>query len=155
MNNSKGENMSRLKLATLMALIGVLLLAACTASQAEQPVNADGSVNVDVTLKDFTIESSLMEFKPGIRYHFVVTNKGQVAHEFMIMPIPEHMGMAGMSMEQYDEMALMMIPIEQLPVGATVETDYTFDKRPEGNIELVCMTPGHFEAGMRTAITIK
>jgi uncharacterized cupredoxin-like copper-binding protein len=147
--------MSRIKLFTGVALIGAFLLTACAARQTGGQVNPVGSVNVNVRLKDLSIESSVREFKPGVQYHFTVTNQGEVAHEFMILPISEHMGMSGMSMEEYDEMALMMIPIEQLPVGATAKADYTFSGIPDGKIELVCMTPGHFEAGMHIPITIK
>lgn len=147
--------MSRIRICTFAALIGVWLLSACGAQRGAQP-NPDGSINVEVTLNDFGIESSLTEFKTGVPYHFIVTNEGQVPHEFMLMPVSEHMGMSGMSsMEEWDKLALMMIPIEQLPVGATAEADYTFAGIPEGNIEMVCMTPGHFEAGMHTPITIK
>jgi len=148
--------MSRIKLFAFIASLGVFLLSACGSKQAGGQANPDGSVNVKVTLKDFSIESSVTEFKPGVQYHFTVTNEGKVPHEFMIMPISEHMGMSGMSsMEEWDKMALMMIPVEQLPVGATATADYTFTSVPEGNIELVCMTSGHFEAGMRMPITIK
>jgi uncharacterized cupredoxin-like copper-binding protein len=148
--------MFRIRLLVAISLVMAALLTACGAKSSAERVNADGSVNVDVSLKDFSIESSVKEFKPGVVYHFRVTNDGQVPHEFMIMPIPEHMGMSGMqSMKEWDKMALMMIPIEQLPAGATAQADYTFVNVPEGNIELVCMTPGHFEAGMHTAITVK
>ena len=148
--------MSRIKLFAFIASLGVFLLSACGSKQAGGQANPDGSVNIKVTLKDFSIESSVTEFKPGVQYHFTVTNEGKVSHEFMIMPISEHMGMSGMSsMEEWDKMALMMIPVEQLPVGATATADYTFTSVPEGNIELVCMTSGHFEAGMRMPITIK
>jgi len=147
--------MSRIKLFAVVVLIGMLLLTACAPPQSEGQVNPDGSVNVQVTLKDFSIESSVTEFKPGVQYHFTVTNEGGVAHEFMILPVSEHMGMAGMTMEEFDEHALMMIPIDQLPVGAATKTDYTFSEIPEVDIEFVCMTPGHFEAGMRLPVTIK
>jgi len=147
--------MSRIKFIMFAALIVALLLSACGAQQGDQ-ANPDGSINVKVTLEDFSIESSVTEFRPGILYHFIVTNAGQVPHEFMIMPVSEHMGMSGMStMEEWDKLALMMIPIEQLPVGATAQADYTFAGIPEGNIEMVCMTPGHFEAGMHKPITFK
>jgi uncharacterized cupredoxin-like copper-binding protein len=52
-------------------------------------------------------------------------------------------------------MALMMIPDQQLPAGATVEKDYTFTSIPDGHIEMVCTLPAHFEAGMHMPITIK
>jgi len=48
-----------------------------------------------------------------------------------------------------------MISQDQLSPGAKVEKDFTFTSVPQGNIEMVCMVPGHFEAGMRLAITIK
>jgi uncharacterized cupredoxin-like copper-binding protein len=147
--------MSRINLFMVVALLGVFLLSACGANAAGQ-ANPDDSVNVDVKLNDFTIQSSVKEFKTGVVYHFTVTNEGKVPHEFMILPVSEHMGMSGMtSMEEWDKIALMMIPIEQLSVGATAKADYTFTSVPEGNIEFVCMTPGHFEAGMRMPITIK
>ena len=148
----------KLLLATL-ALLGLSLLSACAAGKTEEQANPDGPVNVQVKLTEFAVESSVTEFKPGVQYHFVVTNSGQVPHEFMIMPIQtDSMGMpsmAGLSMEEKDAMALMMIPAEQLPAGATAEADYTFASVPDGKIELVCMTPGHYEAGMHLPITIK
>lgn len=73
----------------------------------------------------------------------------------MILPASEHMGMAAMSMEELDEMALMMMPLEQLSVDATAKVDFTFSGIPKGKIELVCTTPGHFEGGMRIQIAIK
>ncbi len=148
--------MFRIKLLVATSMFLAVLLAACGAKSPGEQVNMDGSVNVTVSLKGFSIESSVKEFKPGAVYHFTVTNDGQVPHEFMIMPVSEHMGMSGMkSMEQWDKIALMMIPAEQLPAGATAKADYTFANVPEGNIELVCMTPGHFEAGMHTPIRVK
>jgi len=147
--------MLRKLLAVTLALAGLPLLAACGLAQRTGQANPDGPVDVQVNLTEFAIESSLTDFEPGILYHFEVTNSGQIPHEFMILPVSEHLGMAGMSMTDFDEMALMMIPIEQLPIGATAEADYTFVSSLEGSFELVCMTPGHFEAGMHLPISIK
>jgi uncharacterized cupredoxin-like copper-binding protein len=154
-NLGKGEDMPRKFLIAALALLGLFLVAGCGPAKATGQANPDGSVDVNVNLTDFAIESSVTEFEPGVLYHFTVTNSGQIPHEFMILPVSEHMGMAGMSMEEFDELALMMIPIEQLPVGATAEADYTFASVPNQAIELVCMTPGHFEAGMHLPITVK
>src|SRR5574341_1648436 len=102
--------MSRTKLFVFATLLLAVLLSACGINRA----NPNGPVTVKVTLKEFTVESSVKEFKPGVRYHFVVKNEGQVAHEFMIMPVTmDNMGMPsmlGMSMEDKDKLALMMIP---------------------------------------------
>jgi uncharacterized cupredoxin-like copper-binding protein len=140
--------MSLRKSFQLLALAGIALLSACGPAP-------DRPVDVRVTLRDFAIESSLVEFEPGVRYHFIVTNAGQVAHEFMIMPASEHMGMAGMDMAELDEMALMMIPEELLPAGATAQADFTFPMELGGQIEMVCNLNGHFQAGMHTPIVIE
>lgn len=144
--------MSYTKLFGFVIATATLLLAACGGNQA----NTDGPVDVKVALGEFTIKSSVTEFKPGVQYHFIVTNEGQVAHEFMIIPVTMGgMGMAGMSMEEKDALALMMISEEELPPGATVEMDYIFTSVPEGSIEFVCALPGHFEAGMYSPIAVK
>lgn len=144
--------MSCAKLFAFAIATATLLLTACGGKQA----NTNDPVNVEVALGEFTIKSSVTEFKPGVQYHFIVTNEGQIPHEFMIMPVTmDSMGMSGTSMEEKDAVALMMIPEEELPPGATVEMDYTFASVPEGNIEFVCAVLGHFEAGMHTPITVK
>ena len=151
--------MSQIKLFSLVALLVALLLSACGTNPSTGQVNPDGSVDVNVTLKEFTIESSITDFKPGVLYHFNVVNQGQVPHEFMIMPVSmDSMGMtdlSGMSMEAKDAMALMMIPEEQLSPGATASADYTFTRIPQGKIEIVCTLAGHYESGMHRAIVIQ
>ena len=149
------------RLLAIVILPGIFLLSACSGGPATGQANPDGSVNVDVTLNDFAIKSSVTQFKPGVLYHISVANKGQVGHEFMIFPVselpdtPGMSGMSGMSMEEYDKIALMTIPLEQLPPGASINADYTFTGIPQGNLELVCLTQGHYEAGMHIPITVK
>ena len=94
------------------------LLAACGGQQAP--------VEVQITLKEFGIESSLTSFETGVPYHFVVTNAGTVEHEIMIMPplSSDQMGMT-MDMGQLDEMALVMVKASDLQVGDTASFDYT------------------------------
>lgn len=139
---------------SLSILFASLLLAACGAAQSKSPVD------VKISLKEFSVESSMMDFKLGVPYRFIVRNAGRIPHEFMIMPlampgmsVPE---MQGMVMEERDRMALVMIPQEQLPAGATAVVDYTFEVAAAGGkLEIVCTLPGHLEAGMHTAMTIK
>lgn len=144
--------MSYTKLFSFVLATATLLLTACGTRQA----NTNGPVDVSVALGEFTIKSSVTEFQPGVQYRFTVTNEGQIPHEFMIMPVTmDGMGMSGMTMEEKDALALMMIAEEELPPGATVKMDYTFTSVPEGDIEFVCALPGHFEAGMHTPVNIK
>lgn len=135
----------------IMLIAVALLLAAC-GRQA-----SNGPVEVQITLTEFGIKSSLDEFKTGVPYHFVVTNEGTVEHEFMIMPplAADDMGMA-MDMGSLDETALAMIAASDLPVGATTSVDYTFtEAAPDGMLEFACHTPGHYEANMKLPITVK
>lgn len=132
-----------------LVVVGLLLLTACSSKQ-----NTTTSTEVQITLTDFAIQSTRTEFQSGVTYHFVVTNKGQVPHELMIMP-PVEMH-AGMSMEGMDEMALATVNQEKLPPGATYSFDFTFtEPAPAGKLEFACHLPGHYEAGMKWDISVK
>lgn len=127
----------------------ILVLAACGGSTSTAP---SGPQEVQVTLSEFKIESSVTTFTPGTPYHFVVTNKGQAAHEFMIMP--RGMNMSGMSMDDMHKRALHMI--DSVAPGETKTFDYTFASSMMGqNFEFACHLPGHYEAGMLLPVTVK
>lgn len=147
--------MSRIVLLVFITLLGAVLLAACGPAKAEDQTNANGPVTVSVTLTEFAIKSTTTQFKPGMQYHFIVKNEGQIAHEFMIMPESAMMGMEDMTMENLDQLAYMMIPQAQLPPGASATMDYTFTETPKESVEMVCTLAGHLEAGMRATITVK
>lgn len=135
------------KILILMIAAG-LLLTACGGQRATE---------VKITLTEFAIQSSMTDFQTGVPYHFVVTNEGLVEHEFMIMPplTTDSMGMA-MDMGELDKMALAMIETSDLPAGKTASFDYTFtESAPAGTLEFACHTPGHYEQGMKLAITAK
>lgn len=135
----------------VMLIAVALLVAACGGQQPKE------TVEVQITLTEFGIQSSLTEFETGVPYKFVVTNTGTVEHEFMIMPplTEDDMGMA-MDMGELDEMALAMIPVSELPAGETASIEYTFtDSASTGELEFSCHTPGHYEANMRLPITVK
>jgi len=136
-------------LVTTVLIAASLFLSACGPS-----TNPDGSVNVDVTLTDFGIESSLDTFDVGVTYHFIVTNEGAVNHEIMIME-PMMAGM-DMSMEEMDAMALAYIEEDELTPGTTQTLDYTFtEPASTGSLEFSCHIEGHYEAGMKLPITVQ
>jgi len=135
----------------VVLFVAGLLLTACGGQ------GVGDSVEVQVTLTEFGIESSLTDFETGVPYRFVVTNAGMVEHEFMIMPplASDQMGM-GMDMGQMDEMAFVMIPANELSSGSSASVEYTFTKAaPAGTLEFACHTPGHYEANMKLPITVK
>lgn len=143
------------RLWTTGLLLGAMVIAGCGRRQesAQAPSPPTGDVlEVRVTASEFKFDASQTEFAAGRRYRFVVTNRGTVNHEFMIMP---PVG-AGMSMEQMDEMALTMIEEDDLPAGATKTIEVMFpEPAPEGTLEFACHVPGHYEAGMRLPIVVR
>jgi len=113
-----------------------------------------GPTEVKITLKDFQIESSRVEFKVGLPYRFVVTNNGENDHELMLMP-PVDVSM-NMTMEQMDGLALARIEHEDLPPGATKSFDFTFtEPSAQGALEFACHVAKHYQAGMELPITVK
>lgn len=128
-------------------LIIIFLVAATLAS-------CSGTKTVKVTLTDYKIESSVTEFETGVPYHFVVSNKSESNHEFMIMPPmdPE----MGMSMAEMDEMATAMIEEDELEPGTSMTLDVTFTgPAPDGTLEFACHTAKHYQNGMKLPITVK
>lgn len=133
------------------AFLLVLILAACAGRTGSTPSSAK-SQSVQVTATDFKIASSVTRFTAGTTYHFVVTNHGQTAHEFMIMPKSEG-AMPGMSMGDMDNMALAKV--ENIAPGQTVSLDYTFADRTKGSHpQFACYYPGHYEAGMKQDVMV-
>ncbi len=132
-----------------LLILAAFLLVACGSGAAA----SNGPVNVQVTLTDFKIDSSLADFSTGVPYHFVVTNKGAVDHEFVIMPPVQ--GENG-SETALPKEALAGILGKDLTPGATKTLDYTFTQpAPAGKLEFACHLPGHYDAGMHLPITVK
>jgi len=137
--------------------VAALLLAACGDNTGLEGAAGGGPVEVEITLTEFGIESSIDSFEVGVPYHFVVTNDGVINHEFMIMaPLSEDQMMMDMDMGAMDEMALAMIEADELTPGTTKTLDYTFTETAStGDLEFVCRVEGHYEAGMHLPITVK
>ncbi len=129
----------------------LLLLVACgssTTPSGSQPgqTTPSGSQAVQVILSDNTINSSLTTFTAGMPYHFVVTNTGQVAHQFVMIPMG--MGMEHMSVDEMHHAALYMY--DSVAPGETRMFDYTFAPSSAGqSFQFACGTQGHYEAGMQ------
>ena len=131
--------------ALLLTLL-MVVLTACGGSTA-----SSGPKPVQVTLSEYKITSSVTTFTPGTPYHFVVTNNGKAAHEFMIMPMG--MNMQDMSMDDMHKAALHMI--DNVAPGETQAFDYTFASSMMGqSFEFACHLPGHYEAGMRLPMMV-
>lgn len=130
-----------------------ILLTACGTSGSS--TNPDGSINIEVTLTDFGIESSLTEFEVGKTYRFTITNEGAIPHEFVIaeplMEGEEHSA----DMDMTHEGLVVDVEEDDLPAGATVTVDVTFPVHADEALEFACHIEGHYEAGMHSPITLK
>ncbi len=140
----------------LMVMLFMLVLAACsrdgsTASGDTSSASASsGTQNVQVTLSEYKVASSATTFTAGTRYHFVVTNSGQTAHEFMVM---QPMDMGNMPMDQMDKMALAHIT--NINPGQTQTINYTFpSSSTTQSLEFSCHLSGHYEQGMKLPIKV-
>lgn len=139
------QGFKKIQWLVLLTLIAVYVLSACGGA------GASGSNNVQITLDDFKITSSMTTFTKGVSYHFTVTNKGATSHEFWILPVLA----AGTSADQVQKAALAGLGQNDLTPGATKSFDYTFtDAAPAGKLELACHLPGHYEAGMHLPIVV-
>lgn len=106
-----------------------------------------------VTLADaMTIEPGVFTVPAGKPITFVVTNVGQIPHEFTLGDAQvqdEHeqeMMSSGGHMGHDDDNAISLAP------GQTKELTYTFEM--PGMSLAGCHVPGHYPAGMKASITI-
>jgi uncharacterized cupredoxin-like copper-binding protein len=95
----------------------LLVLAGCSTI-----ASTSTALVVHVTLSDQQISADHSTFTPGQPYHFVVTNTGRVAHQFMMTP--RGWDYDHMSMGERHHVALYMY--DQVAPGTTRTFDYTF-----------------------------
>ncbi len=103
-----------------------------------------GSVEVNVTLVDFKIFSTVTTFRVGVPYHFIVSNLGTMVHEFMItLDKPD-----GASYPSSEQDAHAIIHIEVVNPGTTINVNYMFPPSAGSRYEMACQMRGHYAAGM-------
>jgi uncharacterized cupredoxin-like copper-binding protein len=125
-----------------LGILLVLVLALVTACGGGS--SSPASQQVQITETEYHIASSVTSFTPGTPYHFVITNKGHKAHQFLIMPKSE---------ADMDAMALAKVP--NIAPGQTVTLDYTFPASAAGSHpEFACHKPGHYQHGMHLVVTV-
>lgn len=116
-----------------------------------QETPAPTAVEVVVTLDEYKITSSVTNFKVGTPYYFVVTNKGDVLHEFFIMPDKPN-GANYLVNGQYRGDAVQG---QELKPGKKLMVNYVFKASNTMRYELACLMRGHYLAGMSRPIIVK
>lgn len=109
-----------------------------------------GAVEVQVTLVEFRIYSTVTTFRVGVPYHFVVSNRGTMVHEFMItLDHPD-----GTSYPSSEQDAHAIIHIEVVNPGTTINLNYTFLPSSGSRYEMACQMRGHYAAGMHLPLIV-
>ncbi|MEY8803279.1 copper-binding protein [Leisingera sp. XS_AS12] len=99
---------------------------------------------------EMLFEPANLSFSEGETVKFVITNEGELEHEF-VLDTPERNVhhkelMAKMDMEHDDPNSVRLDP------GATGEIVWTFSNA--GTFEFACLIPGHYESGMHGPVTV-
>ncbi|MBI5354803.1 MAG: hypothetical protein HZB50_19335 [Chloroflexi bacterium] len=118
---------------------------------ATEPAAAAPGIQVDITLGDNTIDSSLTTFQVGVPYTFVITNKGNHAHNFNIAQPITVTGSLNAALQS----ALLAVQKNQLGGGAQVTVQFTFpDSAASTQLEFSCLIQRHYDDGMKLPITV-
>lgn len=108
-----------------VVLVTVLIGASGCTPQAEAiPPGTPGAQTVIVTLTNTTLTASQTTFRPDVRYHFIVTNRGPLPHQFWIMPQGMAQLMRQMPMAQWRQHLMFATP--DIRQGMRSTFDYTF-----------------------------
>ena len=94
---------------------------------------------------------SSIKAKKGETVRFVVKNSGQLSHEFVLgtaKDLKEHYE----AMKKFPEMEHADDNMLTVKPGQTGEMVWQFTRA--GTVSFACLHPGHFDAGMKGAITI-
>ncbi len=135
----------------LLACIAALslVLSACgsaTAPTATPAPARSSAQTVPVTASEFAFDIAQTTFKAHTPYTFMITNAGAVPHEWVLME-------QGAMHEHSAHDMMTSVSAEELTAGAQVSRQLTFDA--PGTYEIACRLPGHYEAGMKTTITVE
>ncbi len=115
-----------------------------------QPTVPAGDTLVQITLQNIKIHSSMTTFKVGVHYFFVIINKDNVEHEFMISPA----GMGGHIMSS-SMMGVTFALVEHIKPHTIRTLAYTFQyPEPAGSIEFACHYGNHYAMGMLLPVIV-
>ncbi|BCL74592.1 copper oxidase [Jeongeupia sp. HS-3] len=120
------------------------------------------AAEVSRTIKVRTLDAMKFEFDPAVgtikkgeTIRFIVSNPGQIAHEFAIGDAASQRAHALM-MQKMPGMKHDADPSTvSLAAGETKTLIWKFDKAASGGIVLACHIPGHYEAGMQAKAALK
>ena len=109
------------------------------------------SRTIKITALDIKYDKPEIKVKAGETIKFVLTNAGKLRHEFMIGDTKEQREHAEM-MKQMPDMVHADANMITVEPGQTKNLVWQFTKA--GTVEIACHIPGHYEAGMKSKVTV-
>ena len=134
--------------AALVATVILGLVALTAAVNAPAAGTAVSAKRVKVTLKEWTLTPSASRVPAG-KVAFVVSNKGNIQHEFVILRTNirhQALPMAGSAAK-----VRALAEIEDIEPGQTKRLTLTLKA---GKYVLLCNVPGHYKAGQHAALRV-
>lgn len=133
------------RLTSILALqIGIMLLLAGCGSSSQQP-----STNINVSMTDFEFSPKSFTVPAGQTITLHAQNNGAVEHTFVIMK-------AGtLVVDKFSDADLANVYWQtKLQPGESRTETFTAPAEP-GEYQVVCDTPGHFQAGMLAKLIVQ
>ncbi|HLB61244.1 MAG TPA: plastocyanin/azurin family copper-binding protein [Actinomycetota bacterium] len=145
------RTLARFLLAPMMAVA----LAACGDDGGDGGNGADASTDADVnaTVADFSITLDPGSVAAG-EVTFSIANDGLSTHEFVVFKTdlaPDALPVDGGVVPEDDPSLTNAGEAEDIGSGSEVSLALTLDA---GSYVVICNVPSHYEAGMRTALTV-
>ena len=140
-------------IAMMMAMAAAFPCAGQEPAIGKPGVKANASRTVHVDMSDFMLFTpDKIAVKKGETILFVVENRGQLDHEFVLGTSDELASHAAMmknnpDMKHEDAGHLMV------PPGKTRELAWQFTST--GRVEFACLYPGHYDSGMKGTVTVR
>jgi len=115
-----------------------------TAAKATRTVNVDMTDGMRFTPADIRV-------KQGETVRFVVKNSGQLKHE-LVLGTGQELRAHYEAMKKNPEMEHADPNMVTLAAGKSGEIVWQFTKA--GRVDFACLQPGHYDAGMKGAVTV-
>jgi uncharacterized cupredoxin-like copper-binding protein len=106
---------------------------------------------IKIAALDIKYDKPEIKVKAGETIKFVLTNAGKLRHEFMIGDAEEQREHVEM-MKQMPDMVHADANMITVEPGETKSLVWQFTKT--GAVEIACHIPGHYEAGMKSKVTV-
>lgn len=133
-----------------------------TEETGQDAVSDDVDRVIEVDMTEFAFAADSFAFTPGETVKFVVTNSGVAEHEFRLSNqdrVDEHIAGGHDDHDEApddDDEAAHEAGAEDvvlvLAAGETGTLVFTFPENDHDYTAIVCLIPGHYEAGMTTGI---